>query len=141
MMANSLKKHRLVFIIAAVPVAAGIGAFVVFASAKKPADYTQLLGQWARPDGGYVLDIRNVEPDGKLELAYLNPRPINVSKAHANIETGQIKIFVELRDRYYPGSYYTLTYDSQMDRLVGVYHHLGIGQNISVSFLRKPGTI
>ena len=139
-MANLLKKHRLVFIIAAVPVVAGIGAFVVFALAKKPADYSKIVGRWVRPDGGYVLDIRNVEPDGKLELAYLNPRPINISKAHANIETCQIEIFVELRDRYYPGSYYTLTYDSQSDRLVGVYHHLGIGQKFSVSFSRKQNS-
>ena len=42
----------------------------------------------------------------------------------------------ELRDRGYPGNYYTLIYDSQTDRLVGVYHHLGIRQEFAVEFVR-----
>ncbi len=32
---------------------------------------------------------------GKLEAAYLNPKQINVSKAQANIKSGQIDIFIE----------------------------------------------
>ena len=36
-------------------------------------------------------------------------------QASANIKTGRIELFVELRDKHYPGSYYTLTYDSQKD--------------------------
>jgi hypothetical protein len=43
---------------------------------------------------------------------------------------------VELRDRLYPGSYYTLTYDPREDRLSGVYHHLGINQEFDVVFTR-----
>lgn len=116
---------------------AGIAGFAVFPLAERNADYSKIVGQWVRDSGGYVLDIRNVQSDGRLEAAYLNPKPINVSKAIANIKTGQIDIFVELRDKYYPGSYYTLTYDSQSDLLIGVYHHLGIGQNINVFFSRK----
>jgi hypothetical protein len=46
-------------------------------------------------------------------------------------------LFIELRDRNYPGNYYTLTYDSQSNRLIGVYHHLGIGQNFDVFFIRR----
>jgi hypothetical protein len=132
-----LKKHCLLLTIAAVLIVAGIASFILV---EKKADYTQLVGQWVRASGGYILDIRSVQSDGKLEAAYLNPKPINISKASANTRTGQIEIFVELRDKYYPGSYYTLTYDSQMDCLVGVYHHLGIGQNIDVFFLRKQGS-
>ena len=126
---------------AAVLVVAVIAGFVVFPLAEKNADYTPLLGQWVRPDGGYILDIRNVQSDGKLEAAYLNPKSINISKANANVEAGQIELFVELRDKHYPGSYYTLTYDSQKDILIGVYHHLGIGQNMNVFFSRKTGAI
>lgn len=133
-------KHRLLPIIAAVLIVTVIAGLVVPLLADKPADYKPLVGRWVRASGGYVLDIRNVQPDGKIELAYLNPRPINVSKAQADIETGRINLFVELRDKYYPGSYYTLTYDPKSDRLVGVYHHLGIGQNIDVFFSRKQNT-
>ncbi len=138
---SSIKKRFLLLTFASVLVVAAIGVFVVFPLVDKPADYKHLIGRWVRASGGYVLDIRNVQSDGKLEAAYLNPKPINVSKASANIKTGRIELFVELRDKYYPGSYYTLTYDSKMDRLIGVYHHLGIGQNINVFFSRQPGAI
>jgi hypothetical protein len=138
---SSLKKKRL-FLSAAVALAvAVIAGFVVFPLAEKNDDYKHLIGRWVRSDGGYVLDIRKVQSDGKLEAAYLNPKPINVSKACANITTGKIELFVELRDKYYPGSYYTLTYDSKMDLLIGVYHHLGIGRNMNVFFSRKTGAI
>jgi hypothetical protein len=138
---NSLKKKRLFLTAAVVLAVAVIAGFVVFPLAQRNADYSQLVGQWVRASGGYVLDIQKVQSDGKLEAAYLNPKPINISKATANIKTGRIELMVELRDKYYPGSYYTLTYDSQKDLLVGVYHHLGIGQNISVFFSRKTGAI
>jgi len=103
----------------------------------KTHDYNEIVGQWLRPDGGYVLDIKAIQPDGKMEAAYLNPRPINVSKSQANIKEDKIELFIELRDRGYPGSYYTLTYDSETNRLVGVYHHLGLNQNFDVYFVRK----
>ena len=131
---RSLKKKRLLLIAAVILVVAVIA---VFSSAKTSNDYSQIVGQWVRASGGYVLDIRNVQPDGKVDAAYLNPKPINVSIAQIDIEADGIDLFVELRDRHYPGSYYTLTYDTQMDSLVGVYHHLGIGRNYNVIFSRK----
>ena len=42
-----------------------------------------------------------------------------------------------LSDRGYPGNYYTLTFDSERNRLVGVYHHLELNQNLSVYFIRR----
>lgn len=135
---SSLKKCGLLLIIAAALVVTG---FAGFSLVEKSADYSQLVGRWVRGSGGYVLDIRNVQSDGKLEAAYLNPKPINVSKAIASIKAGKVELLVELRDKHYPGSYYTLIYDSKMDRLIGVYHHLGIGQNINVFFSRKPSAI
>ena len=135
------KKRCLLQTAAVVLTVVGIAGFVVFPLAKGNADYSKIVGQWVRASGGYVLDIQNVQSDGKLEAVYLNPKSINVSKASANIQTGRIELFVELRDKYYPGSYYTLTYDSKTDLLIGVYHHLGIGQNINVFFSRKPEAI
>ena len=68
-------------------------------------------------------------------MAYLNPRPINVSKAQAVIKSDQMNLFIELRDRGYPGNYYTLTYNPQNNRLSGVYHHLGLNQDFDVYFI------
>jgi len=81
--------------------------------------------------------IKNVRFDGSIEADYLNPNPINVSEARVTTESDKINVFVELRDVGYPGSYYTLTYDKVTNRLVGVYHHLGINQNFDIFFMRE----
>ena len=44
-------------------------------------DEQRLLGHWVRPDGGYVLELKEIGKDGTLKAAYFNPRPINVAKA------------------------------------------------------------
>ena len=108
-----------------------------------PDDLRQkLIGQWLRLDGGYILTIQSIEADGKVVAIYNNPRPINVSKSQITNEGGRNILFVELRDRGYPGSYYTLSYDSEQDQLKGFYHHLGIGQTFDIYFerLRKEAT-
>ena len=106
-------------------------------SQPETTDYEKLVGKWVRPDGGYVLLIKNVRFDGSIEADYLNPNPINVSEARVTTESDKINVFVELRDVGYPGSYYTLTYDKVTNRLVGVYHHLGINQNFDIFFMRE----
>jgi hypothetical protein len=100
------------------------------------SDFDKLKGQWVRPDGGYVLDIKSVNAEGGIDIAYLNPNPIHVSKAQASIKAGKLELFIELRDTNYPGNYYTLTYDAAHDQLVGVYYHLGIQQQFDVIFVR-----
>ena len=44
-------------------------------------DFHKLIGRWLRPDGGYVIDIRKIHADGKMDAGYYNPQPINVSRA------------------------------------------------------------
>jgi hypothetical protein len=48
--------------------------------------FEKLKGEWQRPDGGYIVEIRSADPGGKLEAAYFNPRPIHVAKAEASPE-------------------------------------------------------
>jgi hypothetical protein len=115
----------------------GVVAFIGYQQLSETADYAPLIGKWVRPDGGYILDIKSISIDGKIEMAYLNPQPINVSKAQVDMKTGKIELLIELRDRNYPGNYYTLTFDSESNRLVGVYHHLGLNQNFDVYFIRR----
>jgi hypothetical protein len=102
-----------------------------------PAIREKFIGSWVRPDGGYTLLIKAVNDDGSIDAEYFNPNPINVSKAQVSTESGKTNIFVELRDVGYPGSYYTLVYDPDSDRLAGVYHHLVFKQNFDVYFVRK----
>jgi len=102
-------------------------------------DAQTLVGRWLRGDYSYMIEIVGVAPDGRLDARYFNPDPIHVSRAEAKHESGRLAVFVELNDRGYPGSYYTLTYDPQEDVLQGVYHHLGLQQNFDVGFFRFDG--
>jgi hypothetical protein len=99
-------------------------------------DFPKLVGRWLRSDMSYMIEIASVSADGKLEARYLNPQPIHVSKAEARRENDALEVLVELTDRGYPGSYYTLTYSPGEDLLRGVYHHLGLQQNFDVTFFR-----
>jgi hypothetical protein len=107
--------------------------------AARPAavpDAQSLAGQWMRADSQYMLSIDGVLADGKLLARYLNPRPINVSRAEWKADGARLDLLVELRDRLYPGSYYELTYDAGSDGLSGVYHHLGTNEDFDVAFYR-----
>jgi len=99
-------------------------------------DLKRLVGRWLRPDGGYIIDIQNVRANGELDAGYFNPRPINVSKAKATAEGEKVEVFIELYDEGYPGSTYTLTYDSKSDALFGTYFQAALGQNFEVVFVR-----
>jgi hypothetical protein len=112
------------------------GGLVTKASAEKP-DFQVLVGDWVRPDGGYVIRIRDIHPDGGLDAGYFNPRPINVSKAVASVEDGKTKVFIELRDRGYPGSTYKLVYNAANDMLLGVYYQAAMKQYFEVMFVRR----
>jgi len=125
-------------------------AFVVFgpmspaapgpALAQSKADQVgadRVVGRWIRPDGGYVLEIRSAQADGRLDAAYLNPRSIKVSRAEWRREDGRLLVFVELRDANYPGSTYNLRYAPDRDRLIGAYYQAVQRQTFDVEFLRQ----
>ena len=103
--------------------------------ATSPA-FTKLIGKWMRADGGYIVDIKNVDERGALDAAYLNPRPIHVAKAEAFRDGAATKVFIELRDVNYPGSSYELTYDPQSDQLTGIYFQAVQQQRFEVVFDR-----
>jgi hypothetical protein len=100
-------------------------------------DFKILEGKWLRDDGGYVLEIRRVERDGKLEAAYFNPSPIRVAKAETKRQSGLIQVFVELRDQGYPGCTYNLVYDAGHKCLAGNYFQAAMGQTFPVVFTRS----
>jgi hypothetical protein len=95
-----------------------------------------LQGRWTRPDGGYVLEIKGVAADGRLDAAYFNPRPIHVAAARASREGSTIKVTIELRDENYPGSTYNLRFDPQSDRLSGDYYQAVARQHYPIFFVR-----
>jgi len=116
---------------------------VVFAESGNPQKQTQvqtdlqrLEGRWVRPDGGYILELREIKKDGSLMAAYFNPRPIKVFSAKWSRKKGKISLFVELRDVNYPGSKYNLQYEPGSDRLKGTYFQAVEKQTFNIEFVR-----
>jgi hypothetical protein len=99
-------------------------------------DARRLIGRWTRPDGGYIIEIRNLDANGLAEAGYFNPRPIHVSQAVVTRKNDALELFMELRDTGYPGSTYTLAYDAQRDLLAGIYYQAVMDQSFEVIFLR-----
>lgn len=105
-------------------------------SAASESGFDVLLDRWVRPDGGYMITIRGVEPDGKLDAAYANPRPLPFAEARASRDGQTIKLFFELRAGGYNGSTYTLIYDPANDVLYGIYYQAVARQRFNVYFER-----
>lgn len=97
---------------------------------------TNLIGNWMRTDGDYVIRISSINPDGQVQAAYFNPNPINIAQANAFSQDDTIKFFVELRDVGYPGSKYELLYYPDQDILQGTYFQAQIQQLYNVVFQR-----
>jgi hypothetical protein len=99
-------------------------------------DPRKLIGRWTRPDGGYTIQIRDVDARGLADAGYFNPRPIHVSQAVVTRRDRGLELFIELQDAGYPGSTYTLLYDAQRDLLGGIYYQAALNQSFDVMFLR-----
>jgi len=99
-------------------------------------DFQALVGKWVRPDGGYVISVKGVDPDGRVDAGYFNPRPIHVSRSEASVEGKAVKLFIELQAAGYPGSTYELIYDPGSDSLVGIYFQAAMQQRFEVVFVR-----
>ena len=102
-----------------------------FSAAKK------LEGRWVRGQGGYVLILQDIMPDGSLKAFYLNPRNINVHVANWKFEDERLFLYVEMRDVNYPGSNYTLMYRAAKDVLWGSYYQAVQKQTLDVYFARS----
>ena len=134
-----LKKRSVRFLLVSVVAVACAAAWGLGrAERSRSSAEARLIGRWQRPDGGYVLEIRGVEGGGRLAVRYFNPSPINVSRAEWTSNLGRFAVFVELRDRNYPGATYELAYVPETDRLRGVYYQPLLGQPFDVEFARAP---
>jgi uncharacterized protein (DUF2147 family) len=98
--------------------------------------FDSLPGRWVRVEGGYVISIKAVGADGRLDAEYANPRTLPFYTAVATSEGGVLKLFLELRAGGYGGSTYTLIYDAASDRLLGEYNQVVVHQKFSVVFIR-----
>lgn len=118
--------------------ATGTAQSTIAASAKTETPNLQFLkGRWVRPDGGYVIEIRQVDDDGQLEARYFNPSPIRVVNSKAEKDGAAVKVYLELDDVNYPGCKYNLTYIPDQRILVGTYFQAAMRQTYDVAFERE----
>ena len=99
--------------------------------------FTSIIGEWSRTDGGYVLHVRSIRPDGSVDAGYFNPKEINIAEANVSEWKGMGKLFIKLQDEGYPGSTYTLYYYPEKDALAGFYYQAAMNQTFEVVFIRK----
>ena len=102
-----------------------------------PVSQEKFIGRWVRPDGGYVIHVREVRPDGSVDAAYFNPKEIHVSEAKVSVWKGFNQLFIKLEDKGYPGSTYTLYYYAEKDQLAGFYYQAAVKETFEVLFRRK----
>jgi len=100
------------------------------------ATRAKLLGWWLRHDQSYMIVLDAIGEDGQVQARYLNPQPIHVSKAETWVEEGSVRLLLELTDEHYPGNFYELAYQPDQDLWIGIYHHLGNGEDYEVYFVR-----
>ena len=125
----------LVLLIGCICLPAGI-TFAEPVATVGPVNTAKLTGRWLRPDGGYILELRENGKDGELRASYFNPRPIKVGRTELRRKDGLLAVVVELRDVNYPGSTYTLRHEPKLDRLVGTYYQAVEKQTYNVEFVR-----
>jgi hypothetical protein len=101
------------------------------------SDFNVIIGEWIRPDGGYVIRVRDIRPDGSVDAGYFNPKKINIAEANVSMWKGLVKLFIKLQDKGYPGSTYTLYYYAEKDAMAGFYYQAVMRQTFEVVFLRK----
>ncbi|MDM0050482.1 hypothetical protein [Variovorax sp. J22R115] len=101
------------------------------------ADSAALKGAWKRPDGNYIILVREIGAAGDLTAMYFNPNPLPFAKAQASEEAGVLHASFELQAGGYSGSTYELRYDPASDQLVGVYYQAVAKQKFEVHFVRQ----
>lgn len=107
------------------------------ALSEEQIDFKVLIGEWVRPDGGYILRVKEIRPDGSIDICYFNPKEINIAEANVSEWKGLVKLFIKFQDEGYPGSKYTLYYYPEKDALAGFYYQATMGKTFEVVFLRK----
>jgi hypothetical protein len=105
--------------------------------AKGKSDFKVLIGKWIRPDGGYIIHVREIKPEGVVDAGYFNPKEIKVTQANVSKWKGLSKLFIKLEDEGYPGSTYTLYYYPEKDALAGFYYQAAMKKRFEVVFMRN----
>jgi hypothetical protein len=93
----------------------------------------KLNGKWLRDDGKYTLEIKSVNENGTLSVAYFNPKPIELGRTEWMIYKNKLHVLVELKGPYILSNY-QLVYDDETKRLVGTFFQAVEQETYSIYF-------
>jgi hypothetical protein len=94
-----------------------------------------IIGHWQCRGRG-IINIKNINPTGLMEVHYFNTEPVHVTQAQAARDGKATRIIIFLR---YPDSLcctYNLTYDPQRDQQKGLFWRKGSSKSVEVVFDR-----
>jgi hypothetical protein len=123
--------------LAVLAVCLGLQLIMALSAIAQPLNFDVVVGEWARTDGNYTIQVRDIKTDGSADVGYFNPGKIHVAESNVAAQEGFVKLFVKLQDKGYPGSTYTLYYFAEKDALVGYYYQAAMNRTFKVIFLRK----
>jgi hypothetical protein len=93
----------------------------------------KLIGKWLRNDGVYSLEIKSVNENGTLDIAYFNPNSIELGRTEWMMYKGKLHVLVELKGPYILSNY-QLVYDEETKRLVGTFFQAIEQETYSIYF-------
>ena len=99
--------------------------------------HVHITGEWLRTDGNYTLNVEKFNTDSTVNAFYYNPRPIHIAETRWKVQDDHVFFFIKFDDEGYPGSYYSLGYLPEEDRLYGFYYQAVMNQEFEVIFERK----
>jgi hypothetical protein len=67
------------------------------APAPASVSFGVVVGQWARTEGPYVININSVDVNGRLDASYANPKPLPFHTAEVIRDGNGLKLVFELR--------------------------------------------
>ena len=123
--------------LAVLAVCLGLQLIMALSAIAQPLNFDVVVGEWARTDGNYTIQVRDIKTDGSADVGYFNPGKIHVAESNVAAQEGFVKLFVKLQDKGYPGSTYPLYYFAEKDALVGYYYQAAMNRTFKVIFLRK----
>lgn len=132
---KNTKKKRILLLLAILIFIPVVWFFFLNKKGGEETVSNKLTGKWLRDDGKYTLEIKSVNDNGTLSVAYFNPKPIELGRTEWMMHKNKLHVLVELKGPYILSNY-QLVYDEETKRLVGTFFQTLEQETYSIYFER-----
>lgn len=127
------KKKRILLLLAIVILIPILWFFFLNIKGGEETVSGKLTGKWLRDDGNYTLEIKSVNENGTLNVAYFNPKPTELGRTEWMMYKNKLHVLVELKGPYVLSNY-QLVYDEETKRLSGTFFQAVEQETYSIYF-------